>query len=309
MQKELNTISNSHKNKIKIGADTVAINTIGGIFLAVLAFLALVPFIMVLSGSLSSESEVVTSGYSVFVKKLSFDSYKFLFSQPKQILDGYKVTIILVAIGTLVSLNIITMTAYVISRKDFESRNKLSFFFYFTTLFNGGMVATYVFMIRYLHLKDTYMALILPHIMNVFYLMTMRSFISITVPPSIVESAKIDGANDFIIYVKVVFPLLKPALASIGLFIFLSYWNDWYNAMLYINTQEKMPIQYVLYKTINAAENYEKVAGLTGISDVTMPTETTKLAMTVLVTFPIVFAYPFVQKYFVKGIMVGAVKG
>ena len=309
MQKELNTISNSHKNKIKIGADTVAINTIGGIFIAVLAFLALVPFIMVLSGSLSSESAVVTSGYSVFIKKLSFDSYRFLFSQPKQIFDGYKVTIILVAVGTLVSLNIITMTAYVISRKDFESRNKLSFFFYFTTLFNGGMVATYVFMIRYLHLKDTYIALILPHIMNVFYLMTMRSFISITVPPSIVESAKIDGANDFIIYVKVVFPLLKPALASIGLFIFLSYWNDWYNAMLYINTQEKMPIQYVLYKTINAAENYEKVAGLTGISGVTMPAETTKLAMTVLVTFPIVFAYPFVQKYFVKGIMVGAVKG
>lgn len=309
MQSNLNLKSNAHKNKIKIGADTVLINIFGGIFLAILAFTAFVPFLMVLTGSLSSEADVIATGYSVLIKNLSFDSYKFLFSQPKQILDGYKVTVILVTVGTFISLNIITMTAYVLSRKDFEARNKLSFFFYFTTLFNGGMVATYVFMIRYLHLKDTYIALILPHIMNVFYLMTMRSFISITVPPSIIESAKIDGANDFVIYIRVVFPLLKPALASIGLFIFLSYWNDWSNAMLYINTQAKMPIQYVLYKTISSAESYEKVAALTGTSNVTMPAETTKLAMTVLVTFPIVFAYPFVQKYFVKGIMVGAVKG
>ena len=146
--------------------------------------------------------------------------------------------------------------------------------------------------------------------MNVFFLITMRSFITITVPTSLIESAKIDGANDFVIYVRVVFPLLKPALASIGLFIFLSYWNDWYNAMLYINSQDKMPIQYVLYKAINAAESFEKVAALTGnATNIQMPAETTKLAMTVIVTFPIVFAYPFVQKYFVKGITVGAVKG
>lgn len=302
--------SKKHSNEIKTGADTVAVNLVGGIILLIFALAAVLPFVMVVSGSLSSEADVLTKGYSILPRNFSLEAYKFLFSQPKQILDGYKVTLFVVVVGTFVSLNIITMTAYVLSRKDFPARNKLSFFFYFTTLFNGGMVALYVFMIRYLHLKDSYIALILPHILNVFYLITMRSFITITVPTSLIESAKIDGANDFVIYFKVVFPLLKPALASIGLFIFLSYWNDWYNAMLYINSQEKMPIQYVLYKTINAAESYEKVAALTdNASGVQMPAETTKLAMTVIVTFPIVFAYPFVQKYFVKGITVGAVKG
>jgi len=308
----MNTGLNKKKvnNKIKIGADTVAVNVVGGFILFIFALAAVLPFVMVVSGSLSSESDVITKGYSIVPRNFSFDAYKFLFAQPKQILDGYKVTLFIVFVGTFLSLNLITMTAYVLSRKDFPARNKLSFFFYFTTLFNGGMVAVYVFMIRYLHLKDSYIALILPHLMNVFFLITMRSFITITVPSSLIESAKIDGANDFVIYLKVVFPLLKPALASIGLFIFLSYWNDWYNAMLYINSQEKMPIQYVLYKTINAAESYEKVAALTGnASNVQMPAETTKLAMTVVVTFPIVFAYPFVQKYFVKGITVGAVKG
>ena len=237
-------------NKIKIGADTVAVNLVGGFILLIFALAAVLPFVMVVSGSLSNESDVITKGYSIVPRNFSFDAYKFLFAQPKQILDGYKVTLFIVFAGTFLSLNLITMTAYVLSRKDFQARNKLSFFFYFTTLFNGGMVAVYVFMIRYLHLKDSYIALILPHLMNVFFLITMRSFITITVPSSLIESAKIDGANDFIIYLKVVFPLLKPALASIGLFIFLSYWNDWYNAMLYINSQEKMPIQYVLYKTI-----------------------------------------------------------
>ena len=302
-------ITKKPKNKIKIGFDTVLVNAIGGFILFVFAVMALAPFIMVVSGSFSSEAEVIRTGFSLLPKGFSTDSYKFLFSNPKQIVDGYKVTLLVVGLGTLLSLNIITMTSYVLSRKDFPHRNKISFFFFFTTLFNGGMVAVYIFMIRYLHLKDTYIALILPHLLNVFYLITMRSFITITVPTSIVESAKIDGANDFTIYVRVVFPLLKPALASIGLFIFLSYWNDWYNAMLYINSQEKMPIQYVLYKTISAAESYEKVAALTGATNISMPTETTKLAMTVLATFPIVFAYPFVQKYFVKGITVGSVKG
>lgn len=304
----VNTLQKNN-NKIKIGTDTVMVNLIGGTILLVFALTALIPFIMVVSGSFSDEAEVIRNGYSFLPRNFSAAAYKFLFANPKQILDGYKVTLMIVFAGTFLSLNLITMTAYVLSRKDFPYRNKISFFFYFTTLFNGGMVAVYIFMIRYLHLKDSYIALVLPHLLNVFYLITMRSFISITVPVSLIESAKIDGANDLVIYVRIVFPLLKAALASIGLFIFLGYWNDWYNAMLYINTPEKMPIQYVLYKTISAAESYEKVAALTNISNTQMPSETTKMAMTVLATFPIVFAYPFVQKYFVKGITVGAVKG
>jgi len=296
--------------KVKMGKDQILLNILAYTFCGVVALFCLVPFIMVVSGSFSSEEAITHNGFSILPQDFSLEAYKTVFKEPMVVVRAYATTIGLTAVGTTLGLLLQTMTAYVLSRKDFPARNKLSFFFYFTTLFNGGMVAVYVFMIRYLHLKDSYIALILPHLMNVFFLITMRSFITITVPSSLIESAKIDGANDFVIYLKVVFPLLKPALASIGLFIFLSYWNDWYNAMLYINSQEKMPIQYVLYKTINAAESYEKVAALTGnASNVQMPAETTKLAMTVVVTFPIVFAYPFVQKYFVKGITVGAVKG
>ena len=297
-------------NKIKKGIDDILINIIGGFILLFFAVMAVLPFLMIFTGSISVEGNIIANGYSIIPREISFDAYKYLFHNPDQILNGYKVTLLLVTLGTFLSLNLITMTAYVLYRKDFRARNLLSFFFYFTTLFNGGMIASYIFMIRYLGLKDNMIALFLPHLFNVFYMIVMRSFITNTVPISLVESAKLDGANDLQIYFKIVFPLLKTALAAVGLFIFLGYWNDWYNCMLYITSQEKMPLQYILYKTLSESENYERAAMASGVvSGGKMPSETMKLAMTVVVTLPIMFAYPFVQKYFVKGITVGSVKG
>ena len=155
-------------------------------------------------------------------------------------LRAYGVTIFITAVGTILGLFLLTMTAYVISRQDFKYRNKISFFFYFTTLFNGGMISTYIFYIQYLHLKDNFLALILPGIMNVFYLLIMRSFVN-TVPTALIESAKIDGAGEFRIFVQIVLPLLKSGLATIGLFMALGYWNDWYNAMLYQILKQNSP--------------------------------------------------------------------
>ena len=210
--------------------------------------------------------------------------------------------------GTALGLFLTTITAYVLSRKDFKYRNAFSFFFYFTTLFNGGMVCTYIFYIRYLHLKDSYWALILPGMFNVFYLLIMRTFVS-SVPYALIEAAKIDGAGEFRTFFSIVLPLLKSGMATIGLFLALGYWNDWYNAMLYINDESKYPLQYMLYSLMQKTQALASLAGKASIQVADLPSNSLKLAMAVVATGPIILAYPFVQKYFVKGVAVGSVKG
>ncbi|GHV45728.1 sugar ABC transporter permease [Clostridia bacterium] len=260
-------------------------------------------------GSLSSNSAIIAKGYSVLPREFSTEAYRYIFANPGQIIDAYKVTLFVVIVGTFLSLFLITMTAYVLYRKEFPYRNIIAFYFYFTTLFSGGLVAYYILTIRYLYLKNTLVALILPGIFNVFNTFVMRTFMSTTIPYSLIESAKLDGAGDFQIYRSVVLPLMKPALASIGLFITLNYWNDWWNAMLFIDKSNMMPLQYVLYRVLSSAESFARNASNIAGVRVTMPSESMKLALTVVVTGPIVFVYPFVQKYFVQGIMIGSVKG
>ncbi|WP_347223930.1 carbohydrate ABC transporter permease [Bacteroides congonensis] len=200
------------------------------------------------------------------------------------------------------------MTAYVIARQDFKYRNQLSFFFYFTTLFNGGMVCTYIFYIQYLHLKDNLLALILPSMFNVFYLLIMRTFVA-AIPTALIESAKIDGAGEYKIFFRIILPLLKSGLATIGLFLALGYWNDWYNAMLYMNDEKRYPLQYMLYSLMQKTQAMAAIASQANIQMIDMPSNSLKLAMAVVATGPIVLVYPFVQKYFVKGVTVGSVKG
>ena len=213
----------------------------------------------------------------------------------------------------MIGLLLQTMTAYVLSRKDFEWRNKFSFFFYFTTLFNGGLVPYYVLRTRTLNLKDSYLALLLPLLFNVYNLLIMKSYIT-ALPDSLIDAAKIDGCGEVRTLFQIVMPLIKPALATVGLFIALAYWNDWYNAMLYINTEDKYPLQYFLYQQVNNIEAYKKLIANSAVSSavvtaVSLPTQTLKMALTIVVTGPIILAYPMVQKYFVQGITLGAVKG
>ena len=201
---------------------------------------------------------------------------------------------------------------YVLSRRDFEWRSGFSFFFYFTTLFNGGLVSIYILMTRYLGLKNSYLALLLPLLFNVYNLLIMKSYM-LSVPESLIDAAKIDGCGDFMMLFQVVMPLVRPALATVGLFIALAYWNDWYNAMLYISDSEMFPLQYFLYEQINNIQAYRKILSSAASGAVAaafnLPTQSLKMALTVVATGPIVFAYPFVQKYFVQGITIGAVKG
>lgn len=211
-------------------------------------------------------------------------------------------------VGTFLGLLLTTLTAYVIGRKDFKYRNRFSFYFYFTTLFNGGMVSTYIYYIQYLHLKDNILALILPGMFNVFYLLIMRTFIT-TVPFSLIESAKLDGAGEWYTFFHIVLPLLKPGLATIGLFLALGYWNNWYNTMLYINEEELYPLQYLLYSIQQEAQALARIAAQSGITVTDLPSDSLKLAMAVVATGPILILYPFVQKYFISGITIGSVKG
>jgi len=206
-----------------------------------------------------------------------------------------------------------TMTAYVLARKDFEWRNFFSFFFYFTTLFSGGLVPTYILYTRTLNLQDNYLALMLPLLFSVYNLLIMKSYIS-AIPESLIDAAKIDGCGEIRTLFQVVVPLIKPALATVGLFIGLAYWNDWYNAMLYIKSETKYPLQYFLYQKVNNIEAYKKMIASQAVSGdiisaMSLPTQTLKLALTIVVTGPVILAFPFVQKYFVQGITIGAVKG
>ncbi|WP_256257693.1 MULTISPECIES: carbohydrate ABC transporter permease [unclassified Paenibacillus] len=249
------------------------------------------------------------NGYRLFPEMFSWEAYQFIFNNPKKIVSAYKITILVTVIGTLVGLFISAMTAYVLQRKDFTHRNVFAFYFFFTTLFSGGLVPWYILNVKYLGLKDSLLALILPALLNVFYIIILRSFISSTIPDAISESAKIDGAGDFRIFLSIILPLIKPALATIGLFIALNYWNDWYHAMLFVNKENLFPLQYFLYKILSSIAFANSTISAQSSIVVDTPKESFKLAMTVIATGPIVLLYPFVQKYFIQGITIGAVKG
>ena len=258
------TATVERSNKIKLTSSRIVFNIISYVFITLLAALCVLPFVMLISGSFSSEQAIRFNGYSILPQEFTTEAYGVIFKSPEKVLRAYGVTIFITAVGTILGLFLLTMTAYVISRQDFKYRNKISFFFYFTTLFNGGMISTYIFYIQYLHLKDNFLALILPGIMNVFYLLIMRSFVN-TVPTALIESAKIDGAGEFRIFVQIVLPLLKSGLATIGLFMALGYWNDWYNAMLYMNTETKFPLQYMLYNMLQKQQALAAIASQVGI--------------------------------------------
>lgn len=295
-------------NRIREDKSMKVFNILSYTLVGLVALLCLLPFIFMISGSFSSEMAIRLHGYSIFPREFTLDAYKAVFKFPEKIIHAYGVSIFITVVGTGVGLFVLTMAAYVLSRRDFKYRNAISFYFYFTTLFSGGMLSTYIFYIQYLHLKDSLWALILPGMLSVFNMLIMRSFIS-SIPSSLIESAKLDGASEFTIFIRIILPLSKSGLATIGLFMALHYWNDWYNAMLYINSESKYPLQYMLYDMLNQAQALARIAAQAGIQVENLPTNTIKLAMAVVATGPIVLVYPFVQKYFVKGITVGAVKG
>jgi putative aldouronate transport system permease protein len=291
-----------------IKRDRIGFNIAAYILITALALFCVMPFILVIAGSFSNESLVMRYGFGFLPKGFSLESYKTIFRKPDDILRAYGMTLLLTATGSLLSLFLVSMTAYTLLRKDLRSRNFFALFFYFTTLFSGGLVPWYILMLRYLNMKNNFLALLLPPLFSVFDLIIMRTFMK-SIPESLCESAKLDGANEFIIYARIYLPLSLPALATIGLFVALRYWNDWYNTMLFITDEKMYPLQYFLYRILNSMQTMRMAAEKAGIPLPKMPTQTFKLAMTVVATGPILLLYPFLQKYFIRGITIGAVKG
>lgn len=268
------------------------------------------PFILIVAISFTSESAIMEYGYRLIPKEISTIAYDLVFSNPFQVINAYKTTIIITIFGTAISVLLSAMFAYSVSRTDFIARRAFSFYLYFTALFSGGLVPFYILMTQYLHLQNTYLIMILPQIGTVWYIFLMRTFFQ-EIPQAITESAVIDGAGDVRIFFSFVLPLSKPVIATISLFTALNYWNEWYNAMLFITDDSMVPLQYLLQKMLMFVQfitaNMDKMP-MGVASKLDLPQDSLKMAMVVIAAGPMLVVFPFFQKYFVRGISMGAVK-
>ncbi len=289
-------------------------NIVISTLLILTSLLIVLPLILVVIISFSSAESIVFNGYTFFPSKFTLDAYKNLAKTGAQIKNSYIITVFYTFTGTALSLFVMSMFSFVLAQKKFPARKALTFYVFFTMLFSGGLVPSYIMNVRYLHLNDTIWIFLLPGIVNAFYIIILRTFIQTTIPDSLIEAATIDGANDFTIYYKIVLPLSKAGLATIGLFSLVGRWNDWFTGMLYIENPKLIPLQTMLYKIQkdiefikSNAEISDSVMGLELLRS--MPTESTRMAITIIATIPILFAYPFFQRYFIKGLTIGSVKG
>lgn len=275
-----------------------------------LALFCVVPILYILSASLSDEIQLTKEGYSLLPRGFSLEAYKYILESPKPIINAYGVTILVTLGGTAVSLLVTTMLAYVIARKDFKVGRVFAFMIFFSMLFNGGLVPTYIMLTKYYHLKDTIWALIFPYIIMPWHVFLMKGFLE-DIPTSLIEAAKIDGAGEVKTFFKIIVPISKPALATVGLFIAFTYWNDWYQSMLYIDSPDINSLQFYLYRIMNNIQylSTSMQAGNISIDIASLPSETARMALCILAAGPMLVVFPFFQKYFVKGLTVGAVKG
>ncbi|WP_454192816.1 carbohydrate ABC transporter permease [Paenibacillus sp. Marseille-Q7038] len=278
------------------------------------AALCILPLILVLSISLSDETTVIANGYRFIPETFSVSAYEFLFKDMDQIIRSYGVSIFVTVIGTIISVALTACYAYPLSRSDLPYRGFFAFFIFFTMLFNGGLVPWYLVYVNLLDLKNTMWVLIMPMLMSPFFVLVMRTFFSSSIPMSILESARVDGAGEFRTFVRIVLPLSLPVLATVALFSTLNYWNDWYLSMIFISDNKTISLQYLMYRTLldiqyltsnsNVASQISSQGGM-----LDLPNKTLQMAMAVVGIGPIVLAYPFFQRYFIKGLTVGAVKG
>ena len=296
-------------NRIRKDSVMIAFDVIKYILLTITSLLCVLPFVLIISGSITSNETILREGYSILPRDISFDAYSMIFKAPKDILQAYKITIYYTAVGTLTGLAVIVLTAYVISRKEFKYRNVVSFLIYFTSIFGGGLVAWYLMYTNILGLKGTTFAIWFPAIMSPFLVILMRTFITGSVPDAIVESAKIDGAGHGTVLTRIVLPVLGPGLATVGLFLALGYWNDWYRSSMFSTDSSTWELQFYLYNMLNASQALKAMSQASSVPMDSMPGQTMKLAMAVVATGPVLIFYPFVQRYFVTGITIGAVKG
>lgn len=294
--------------KVKLGASDIIIRTIGYILITFYALACIFPFLIIIGTSFTNEAVIRAEGVKLIPKEFTTKSYEMVM-RGGMIWRSYGLTITLTLCGTVVGLLIIAMTGYALQRKDFPLRNAISFYIYFTSLFSAGLAPYYLLMTQTYKLNDSYLAVFFPLLMSPWLIILMKNFVK-AIPHEITESGKIDGAGDMVIFTRLILPMLKPALATIGLFLALGYWNEWYQSSLFLSSRVAVkPLQFQLYKVVNETQSLKNSIAGQYITLTDVPTESLKMATAVMATGPIVFLYPFVQKYFIGGITVGAVKG
>jgi len=297
-----------NKKRREYTVDRVAFLGFSYTLVAIVAVFCLVPFLLVVSASFTDEQALIRYGHSVWPSIFSLESYRLSLANPPAILRAYRNTIFVTVAGTFLGVFINAMTGYVLTRKDFPWRNKFSYFFFFTTLFSGGLVPFYIMVANTLGWKNSFLALIIPGIVSVWNMLLVKGYMS-SIPFEITESAKMDGAGDFRIFLQFIMPLAKPVLATISLFTAIGLWNDWFNTMLFITNERMFTLQFFLHRLINSVRVIRAIMDEAGVDIPTLPVQSMQMALTVIVTGPIMLFYPFIQKYFMQGLTVGSVKG
>lgn len=280
------------------------------VLLIMLVLICIAPLLIIVSASFSDENLLASSGYGFLPKGFTTNAYKYIFKNGSTLFRSYGVTIGVTVVGSFLNVMVTALCAYPLARKDYKLRNKISFYLYFTMLFSGGTVPSYILISQYLHLRNNILVLILPNLMGVYNVFVMRTYFA-AVPSSLIESAKIDGAGEYRIFFTIIIPLAKTGLATMLLLISLSFWNTWYPCLLYMSDDRYITLQYYLARILSNIQSVLKNNETTGLNiDVSsLPNETARMAICVIGVAPMVIIFTCFQKYFVKGINVGAIKG
>ncbi|MDD4849158.1 MAG: carbohydrate ABC transporter permease [Gemmiger sp.] len=280
------------------------------IFFILLTLLCVVPFLLLIIASITSESALIHDGYSFFPKEFSADAYRFLLLDSGSIVKGYGISALVTVVGTLCNMTLTTLLAYPLSRQNLPGRNIIAFVVFFTMLFNGGLVPSYMMWTQIFHIKNTIAALLVPNLMlSAFNVIMMRSYFTSNIPDAVIDAARIDGASEIRTLIQVVLPMSVPILATLALLAGLGYWNDWLNGLYYISDNNLYSIQVLLYQMLTKADFLKSSAASALPVNISLPSTGIRMAVAVLGTVPMLLVYPFFQRYLVRGIVIGAVKG
>lgn len=288
-----------------------AFQAVAHIVMILMVLCVMAPFILLIISSFTDENELVAHGYSFFPNKLSIEAYKYLIKKGSSIFRAYGLTVAATLVGTTIHLSMGSMLAYCLALKGLPGRKLLSFFVFFTMLFSGGLVPTYLTYTNLFHIKNTFFALVVPYLLlSAINVLLMRSFFVSNIPPALFEAAEIDGAGVLKVYTSVVLPLGKPILVTIGLFAGLDYWNDWLNGLYFMSNPKMYGIQTLLYRILEDIRTLASTSmGSAAAMSIRIPSVSIRMAIAFVAIIPIIIIYPFLQKYFQEGIAMGAVKG
>ena len=272
--------------------------------------ITVLPMVLLFMSSITEDNTLVVNGYSFFPEKFSLGAYRYILQNASTIFRAYGITILVTVIGTALSLLLTTLMAFPLFLKDLPGRRALNFYVFFTMLFSGGLVPSYIMWTNTFHIKNTLLAYLLPNLlMGAFNIILARTFFTTNIPNDIYEAAKIDGAGYLTIYAKIALPLSKPILVTIGLFTWLAYWNDWTNGLYYISDSRMLSVQALLNRMIQDIQALSAHSSISSGGAMQIPQVSIRMAIAFVAIFPILLIYPFLQKYFANGIMLGAVKG